>query len=226
MSENCDKIGTFCGNNCADIISCTQIGGSQSNLPCKEISEHQYCIENSDNTASCSADSIECKGIGSSVRILCGQFGEYPHPLDCTKTVRCKDVNEEAFETCHCSGDDIIDINAANLPCISSPPPATTTTTTTVITTTSATTNVADLIEKALPDDCKLTYSERCPSVGTSFTIGAYHYICIDEQGIMVYSGSKARLHSSIVTREHEKLCEPSPSSPTSNKRNFYTRLH
>lgn len=185
-------MGTFCSDDCSSLLLCNQIDKPPENpLPCASISEHPFCKENGDNTASCSADTATCKGLADSGKILCGGFGEFLHPLDCRKTVRCEQSGQEPVKTCHCPDGDFINSGVSGLPCITEGDPP-----------------------NQLPDNCQQTYAERCPNIGDSDTYGTnFHYVCTDDNAIIVSFATNPIPYSDIVSKANEKVCVSTPAS-------------
>lgn len=106
----------FCSEDCTQILLCTQVGADPIRITNCDLQNDGYCAMDPNNVPKCSTETPEC-GVPPNEVVLCGRFGELPHPTRCDTTIFC---NEDLVitETCTCTKGSFIDITRNSLPCI------------------------------------------------------------------------------------------------------------
>ena len=115
----CEFLGTLCNDDCTGLVACTVIGENPLELKkCNiEVDGYAYCRQVNPTLSTCSAQQPESNNNDDSVGLICGSFGEFPHPQECDITVRCKEENKPPAELCHCPLGYFINMYKPSLPC-------------------------------------------------------------------------------------------------------------
>lgn len=115
----CEFLGTLCSDDCTGLLLCTTIGENPIELKkCNvEVDGFAYCKNVNVTVATCSGEEQNCNVNNDAKGIMCGSFGEYPHPQLCDVTVRCVGPNQPPKELCYCPFGYYVNMNFLNLPC-------------------------------------------------------------------------------------------------------------